>query len=106
MNTVGQDCPKLKETTFHSRCYPLVDKQQKMDEHVENIRFSLETQLNVSRIISMTITSKFEVSLHFWQSWPTVGHATPRPPLVPPALYADVEGHYATNFSFLSMFPT
>jgi hypothetical protein len=27
--------------------------------------------------ISMTITSKFDVSLHFWLSWPTVRHAPP-----------------------------
>ena len=33
--------------------------------------------------IRMTITSKFEVSLHFWQSWPTVC-----PLLVTPSLHA------------------
>ena len=49
-HTVGQDRQKCKETSnldVINMSGPLVDKQQKMDEHVENIRFSL--QLNVSR---------------------------------------------------------
>jgi hypothetical protein len=64
----------------------LKDKQQKKGEHVENIKNSLDTQLNfifstcspvfcclslrgpdVSSLflLSLTITSNFEVSLHF-----------------------------------------
>ena len=39
-HTVGQDCQKCKETSS-----PLADKQQKTGEHVENIKFSLNTQL-------------------------------------------------------------
>ena len=57
--------------------------------------------------ISMIITSKFFYIFGnpdlLWDMPPV---QWPLPPLVPPALYADVEGHYATNFSFLSMFPT
>ena len=40
-HTVGQDLQKCKETSS-----PLGDKQQKMGENVENIKFSLDTQLN------------------------------------------------------------
>ena len=68
-----------------------MDKQQKTGEHVENIKFCLDTQLNFmfstyspvfyclsarGLDVSVTITSKFEVSLHFWQSWPTVQRAS------------------------------
>ena len=38
--TVGQDCQKCKETSI-----PLANKKQKMGEHAENIKFSLDSQL-------------------------------------------------------------
>ena len=60
---------------------PLVDKQQKRGENVENIKSSLDTQLNfmfstlspvvnhlegqTSQAIFLLSTSKFEVSLRF-----------------------------------------
>jgi hypothetical protein len=79
-------------TSLTSR--PLVDKQQKRGEHVENMKFSLDTQQSFMFLYLLTFfvfcfyplegqtyqavfTSKFQVSLHFWQSWPTVqtGHS-------------------------------
>ena len=56
---------------------PLMDKQQKMCEDVENIRFSLDTHLNFmsytcSPIFCCLSARGLEVSLHLWQSWPTV----------------------------------
>ena len=69
----------------------LADKQQKRGENVENINFSLDTQINCmfstfSHIFCNLSSrgpdgfflskSKFEVSLHFWRSWPTVGRTT------------------------------
>ena len=72
--TVGQDRQKCKETSN-----PLADKQQKTGENVENIKFSLDTQLNFmfstfSPVFCCLSARRLEVSLHFWQSWPTVGH--------------------------------
>ena len=56
----------------------VVDKQQKMVEHEENIKFILDTQLNF--MFSTSSASFFcvsarglEVPLHVWQSWTTVG---------------------------------
>ena len=40
--TVGQDCQKCKETSS-----PLADKQQKTGEHVENIKNSSVSRLNL-----------------------------------------------------------
>ena len=56
-----------------------MDKQQKMGEHVENIKFSLDTQLNFmfstcSPVFCCLNARGLEVSLHFWRSWPTVHH--------------------------------
>ena len=56
---------------------PLAQKQQKMGENVENIKFSLDTQLNFmfstcSPVFCCLSARGLEVSLHFWQSWPTV----------------------------------
>ena len=54
-----------------------MDKQQKTGENVENIKFSLDTQLNFmfstcSPVFCCLSARGLEVSLHFWQSWPTV----------------------------------
>ena len=54
-----------------------MDKQQKTGEHVENIKFSLDTQLNFmfstcSPVFCCLSARGLEVSSHFWQSWPTV----------------------------------
>ena len=59
-----------------------MDKQQKMGENVENIKFGLDTQLNFmlstcSPIFCCLSARGLEVSLHFWQSWPTVWHPGP-----------------------------
>ena len=75
--TVGQDREKCKETLN-----PVADKQQKTVEHVENIKFSLDTQLNFmfstcSPIFCCLSTRRLEVSLYFWQSWPTVNITQP-----------------------------
>ena len=42
--------------------------------------YLLEGQTYKAVFISMTITSKFEVSLHFWRSWPTVCPFNPTSP--------------------------
>ena len=59
---------------------PLVDKQQTTCENVEIRKFSLGTQVNLmfstcSPIFCCLSARGLEVSLHFWQSWPTVWHA-------------------------------
>ena len=72
--TVGQDRQKCKETSSH-----LADKQQKMGEYVENIKFSWVSKLNFmfstcSPLFCCLSNRGLEVSLHFWRSWPTVCH--------------------------------
>ena len=50
-----------------------MDKQQKTSEHVQNIKFSLDTQLNfMFCTCSPFFVYQLEVSLHFWRSWSTV----------------------------------
>jgi hypothetical protein len=56
---------------------PLVHKQKKKGENVENIKFSLDTHLNFmfstcSPVFCCLSARGLEVSLHFWRSWPTV----------------------------------
>ena len=56
-----------------------MDKQENTGENVENIKFSIDTQLN---FMFLHVHSFFVVYplggltffLHFWQSWPTVRH--------------------------------
>ena len=56
---------------------PLGDKQQKTVGQVENIKFSLDSQLNLMFSTCPTVFCCLSprgpnVSLHFKQSWPTV----------------------------------
>ena len=62
-HTVGQDCQKCKETSNLDVIVmswiwirldtsgPLVDKKQKRGEHVENTKFSLDTQIEGLRFL-------------------------------------------------------
>ena len=57
---------------------PLVDKQKKPGEHIEN-RNLVDTPLNFmfstcSPVFCCLSTRGLEVSLHIWRSWPQAKH--------------------------------